>query len=55
MVGNDYYKDIEPAKSVGMRTIFFTEKKETDNFQSADYLINRMEELNNVICKLTKG
>ncbi len=52
VVGNDYYKDIEPAKSVGMWTILISETKNTDKFPSADYLIKRMDELNYVISKI---
>lgn len=52
MVGNDYSKDIEPAKTVGMSTILYSKSKDEECKASADYIISSMEELNSIICKL---
>lgn len=46
MVGNDYEKDIEGAKTAGLKTIFFNERQRVGDFPSADLVISRMEELN---------
>ncbi len=53
MVGNDYAKDIIPAKTVGIRTVFFN-KNETDqsDFSSADMVIPSMNGLPAAIAKL---
>ena len=45
MVGNDYEKDIIPAKAVGLHTILFTEENNAGIFNDADYLISSMDEL----------
>jgi len=45
MVGNDYVKDIAPAKSVGMRTIWFSEAPVTDPAPYADAVLNSMGDL----------
>jgi len=45
MVGNDYKKDIEGAKSVGMQTILFNEKNSKGKYTSADKVIKSMTEL----------
>ena len=45
MIGNDYEKDIVPAKYVGMKTIFFNENKLTGSFESADFIIVSMREV----------
>jgi HAD superfamily hydrolase (TIGR01509 family) len=45
MIGNVYKKDICGAKAVGMKTIFFNEKKLTDDFPDADKIIFSMKEL----------
>lgn len=55
MVGNDYNKDIEPAKTVGMWTILYSETKEPNNFQCADFIIDDMEELSSVIDQFHKS
>jgi putative hydrolase of the HAD superfamily len=52
MVGNDYDKDIKPAKLVGMRTILYSEIKEINNLQYADFIISKMDELNSTVNKL---
>jgi FMN phosphatase YigB (HAD superfamily) len=42
MIGNDYKKDIEGAKAVGMKTIFFNEKQIAGDFTDADKMIISM-------------
>lgn len=48
MIGNDYEKDIEGAKTAGLKTIFFNEKRREGDFPSADLIISKMEEL--ILC-----
>lgn len=52
MIGNDYKKDICGAKAVGMKTIFFNEKKLTGDFPDADKIIFSMKKLNDVVQSL---
>ena len=49
MVGNDYEKDIIPAKAVGLHTILFTKESNITIFKSADSLISSMEKLSGII------
>ncbi len=49
MVGNDYIKDIKPAKTVGMRTVLYSEVKNTEPTPYADYTISSMAQLYSVI------
>jgi FMN phosphatase YigB (HAD superfamily) len=52
MIGNVYEKDICGAKAVGMKTIFFNEKKLSGDFPDADKIIFSMTELNSAINSL---
>lgn len=52
MVGNDYIKDIVPAKTIGMRTVLFSEEKVTELTPYADHIINSMSELYSAILKI---
>ena len=45
MVGDEYLKDITGAKSVGMRTIWFSQRPVTEPAPSADTIIGSMGEL----------
>lgn len=54
MVGNDYNKDIKPAKVIGMGTILYSEIKDSDSIPYADYTIGSMKELPLAILKLSK-
>ncbi|RKL65151.1 HAD family hydrolase [Salipaludibacillus neizhouensis] len=49
MIGNDYEKEIVPSKAVGMHTIFFTEERKRAVFMDADYTINSMNNLYEII------
>ena len=49
MVGNDYEKDIIPAKAVGLHTILFTKENNITVFKSADSLISSMDKLSGII------
>lgn len=49
MVGNEYSKDIVPAKTIGMRTILLSEANSTELTPYADYTISSMSELYSVI------
>lgn len=51
MVGNDYNKDIKPAKTIGMSTILYSKSNDKEYKQFADYIISSMKELNSTICK----
>jgi len=55
MIGNDYKKDIEGAKAVGMTTIFFNEKLTTGHFPAADKIISSMESLYESVLHLTSN
>ena len=54
-VGNDYEKDIVPANSVGMYTIWFRPHSHFTPIPYADYSIDSMEKLVSVINKLTRS
>ena len=43
--GNDYRKDIEPAKKAGMITFFFNENNIPGNYPDADFVFCRFDEL----------
>ncbi|MBC2580476.1 HAD family hydrolase [Clostridium sp. DJ247] len=51
MVGNDYIKDIKPAKTVGMATILYSKANHKEYKEFADYVINSMEQLDSIIFK----
>ncbi len=51
-VGNDYLKDVVPARSVGMRTIWFSEAPVTTPVPGADAILNSMEDLVATIIKV---
>jgi FMN phosphatase YigB (HAD superfamily) len=55
MIGNDYKKDISGAKAIGMKTIFFNEKKSIGEFPDTDKMILSMKELNRVVRKIDIG
>src|ERR1039457_3783240 len=44
-VGNDYVKDIVPAKSIGMQTIWFSRHQESMVASCADYLIDSLKSI----------
>lgn len=44
-IGDKYEKDIAPAKSLGIRTIFFNESNEPGDFPAADRVIQSMDML----------
>lgn len=48
MIGNLYEKDIVGAKSAGMQTILFDQRKQDVDFPDADIVINSMDELVNM-------
>lgn len=54
MIGNDYLKDIAPARSVGLRTVWFSEDPVTDPAPCADAVINSMGDLVATIVKTAK-
>ncbi|MFC1726095.1 HAD family hydrolase [candidate division KSB1 bacterium] len=45
MVGNDYEKDIIPAKSIGMKTVLFLEMDYVKKFESADFKVHSIKEI----------
>lgn len=49
MVGNDYEKDIIPAKSLGMNTILFDENDRYDTGEYSDYKVNKMSDIIDII------
>lgn len=58
MVGNDYEKDIVPAKAVGIHTILFNEGNTVSLTNDADFTISSMDVLYEVILRfetLNKG
>lgn len=52
MVGNDYNKDIIPAKKIGIQTIFFFQGSKDANFDHADYVMSSMENLHDIILEI---
>ncbi|MFV5315436.1 HAD family hydrolase [Priestia megaterium] len=54
MIGNDYNKDIIPAKKIGMQTILFSQVSKDANFNYADYVMNSMENLHEIILEIEK-
>ena len=51
-IGNDYQKDIIPAKSVGMITILFAQDSGSVTTPYADYVINSLEKAIPIIKEL---
>lgn len=49
IIGNDYKKDIVPSKSMGMTTLLFDEKNLFYNTESADYKINKMIQIIDIL------
>ncbi len=49
MIGNDYAKDISPAKKAGLHTVFYTSTMFLDSLVDADFLIRNMKKLPAVI------
>ncbi|PER78621.1 HAD family hydrolase [Priestia megaterium] len=54
MVGNDYDKDIIPAKKIGMQTILFSQVSKDENFNYANYVTNSMGNLHEIILEIEK-
>jgi putative hydrolase of the HAD superfamily len=54
-VGNDYQKDIVPAKSIGMLTVWYRQYPDTAPATCADSSIDSMDKLIPVIEKLIKN
>jgi len=54
MVGNDYFKDIVPAKQVGMNTILFSKEISILKMNYADRIITSMEDLYSIVEILSK-
>ncbi|PEE42685.1 HAD family hydrolase [Priestia megaterium] len=54
MVGNDYNKDIIPAKKIGMQTILFSQGSKDANLDYADYVMSSMENLHDIILEIEK-
>ncbi|MEH6926941.1 HAD family hydrolase [Priestia megaterium] len=57
MVGNDYNKDIIPAKKIGMQTILFSKGSKDANLDYADYadyVMSSMENLHDIILEIEK-
>ncbi len=52
MIGNNYKKDIEGAKNVGMKTILFCENENGD-YPAADIVISSMDRLVGAIIDIT--
>ena len=48
-IGDKYDNDIEPAKKLGLKTIFFNEKKLKGDFSEADRIISNMNELHQAV------
>jgi putative hydrolase of the HAD superfamily len=54
MIGNDYNKDIEGAKTLGMKTILFNEKNIKGKYPHADKVIHSMTELIDAVQEIEK-
>lgn len=53
MIGDSYQKDISGAKTVGMKTVLFNEKKIISDFSCADVVIISMQELPDAINQIS--
>ncbi len=49
MIGNTYEKDIVGGKNAGMKTIFFNEFNKSGDYPLADFTINNMLDVLNII------
>jgi FMN phosphatase YigB (HAD superfamily) len=49
MIGNDYDRDIKPAKQIGMKTILVPFEPTTGTTEAADFIIRDMSELEKVL------
>lgn len=49
MIGNDYLKDIIPAKDSGMKTALYLENRVSEKFPKADIVVNSIKELLNYL------
>ena len=54
MVGDDYRKDIMPAKSISMRTIWYTGTTRTDTAPHADEVIDSMADLPDAVMRMAE-
>ena len=45
MIGNDYEKDIKPAKLAGLHTIFYSKQVDQTRYEYADYITNDIGQL----------
>lgn len=48
-VGNIYAKDIQPAKALGMRTVYFNEAQTPGSFPDADAVVHHLADLPEII------
>jgi putative hydrolase of the HAD superfamily len=51
MIGNLYDKDITGAKEAGMMTVFFNEKKFKGDFEKADHIVFKINEILEILNK----
>lgn len=49
MVGNDYIRDIESAKKVGMKTIFIRYRDDNKVYENADTIVTSIEQIKNIL------
>lgn len=49
MIGNDYSKDIIPAKEIGMKTILISKESTFETFECADFIIDNMLQLEGIL------
>jgi FMN phosphatase YigB (HAD superfamily) len=54
VIGNDYQKDIVPAKSIGMITIWFTQQPDSRSAAYVDYSIDSMDKSISIVERLLK-
>ena len=49
MIGNDYKKDIVPAKKTGIHTIYYTNDTDSAEYKNADFIMRDMSELSGIV------
>ena len=51
MIGNDYFRDIKPAKEIGMKTILVSRELPPESLEAADFVISDMTQLEDTLSK----
>jgi len=55
MIGNDYEKDIKPAKLAGLHTIFYSKQVDQTRYEYVDYISNDIGKLISILSEMEKN